>query len=253
MEKPPIAAAIDCPCRAAGISRQTAISLQEKLIAIVPARGGSKRLPGKNLLTVRGLPLLAHTIIQAKKSQLVEEVFISTDDDQIASVATRYGAQVIKRPVELADDRSSSESAVLHVLDVIENGGGKLPSATMMLQCTSPVRRVDDIDNAIRQFFAEDADSLLSGCFTKHFIWRRLADGAEPINYDLNNRIRSQDVEPQFQENGSIYITRTSLLRSTKNRMGGKISIYEMEFWSQFEIDQRDDLELIDWIMARAG
>lgn len=225
--------------------------LLEKLIAIVPARGGSKRLPGKNLLIVRDLPLLAHTIIQAKRSQLIETVYVSTDDDEIAGVAAQHGAQVIKRPAELAADHASSESVVLHALDTIEVSGGRLPSAIAMLQCTSPVRRADDIDNAVRQFFAEDADSLLSACPSKHFIWRRSVNGAEPVNYDHNSRPRSQEFEPQFQENGSIYITRTSRLRQTKNRIGGKISIYEMDFWSRFEVDQREDLELIDWIMRR--
>ena len=225
----------------------------EKVIAIIPARGGSKRLPGKNLLVVHGLPLLAHTILQAHRSLLIKAVYVTTDDDEIAEVAEHYGAKIIKRPADLAADNASSESAILHALDSIEADGHPLSSAIVMLQCTSPIRREGDIDNAVRQFFAEEAESLLSACSTKHFFWRRLENGAEAINYDHNYRPRSQEFEAQYQENGSIYITKTSWLRQAKNRIGGKISIYEMDFWSRFEIDQREDLELIDWIMGHHG
>ena len=223
----------------------------EKLIAVIPARGGSRRLPGKNLTQVNGRPLLAHTIHQARNSQWIDTVYVSTDNDEVASVARENGAEVIARPAVLADDRSSSEEAVLHAMDNIEAANGVLPPAIVMLQCTSPVRESDDIDNAIKQFFADDADSLLSACATKEFIWRYKGDCGVPLNYEIGNRPRSQDLEPQYQENGSIYISRTELLRKTRNRLGGKIVIYEMGFWARFEIDDSDDLALIEWIMQR--
>lgn len=223
----------------------------EKVLAIVPARGGSKRLPSKNLIEVQGLPLLAHTIRQARAAHSIAAVYVSTDDDRIAAVAREHGAEVIERPASLATDRSSSESAMLHALDAIEAREGSLTGATMMLQCTSPLRARDDMDNAVRQFFDEGADSLLSACRTKHFIWRRSPETASPVNYDHARRPRSQDFEPQFAENGSIYITRTDLLRATGNRLGGKIAVYEMSPWCAYEIDDRDDLALIEWIMRR--
>ena len=221
----------------------------EKLIAVIPARGGSKRLPRKNVAEVGGLPLLAHTIRQARNSRWIEAAYVSTDAEDVASVARSHGAEVIERPQSLANEHSSSEEAVLHALDVIEADTGYIPSAVVMLQCTSPIREPNDIDNAIEKFFADDADSLLSACLTRQFIWRNKDGRSVPINYDAEHRPRSQDLEPQFQENGSIYITRTKLLRSAGNRLNGKISIYEMGFWSRFEIDDEDDLALIAWIM----
>ena len=218
------------------------------MMAVIPARGGSKRLPSKNLHLLAGLPLIAHTIRQAIDARWVETVFVSTDSAEIADIAEVHGASVIRRPGDLAGDTASSESAVLHALDLIEAEHGSQPNV-MMLQCTSPVRRPQDIDDAVEQFFAERADSLLSACRTKHFLWRRNPSGAFPINYDLGFRPRSQDIEAQFQENGSIYITKTELLRETGNRLGGRIAVYEMDFWSQFEIDDADDLALIEWIM----
>lgn len=220
------------------------------MMAVIPARGGSKRLPSKNLHPLAGQPLVAHTIRQAIEARWVAAVFVSTDSAEIAEMAEAHGASVIRRPDDIAGDTASSESAMLHALDAIEAEHGS-QQAVMMLQCTSPVRRRRDIDDAIEQFFAERADSLLSACRTKHFLWRRNPSGAFPINYDLGFRPRSQDIEAQFQENGSIYITKTDLLRKSGNRLGGRIAVYEMDFWSQFEIDDANDLALIEWIFQR--
>ena len=220
-----------------------------KLVAVIPARGGSKRLPRKNLYRIAGHPLLAHTILQASASEMIEAVYVSTDDDETAEVAERYGAKVIERPAKLSGDQASSESALLHALDAIDHETGTQWPAVMLLQCTSPVRDADDIDNAARMFWDDQADSLLSACPTKHFIWKNAGETATPVNYDFANRPRSQDLEPQFQENGSIYVTRSSLLRDHNCRLGGKITIYPMGFWSRFEIDDEDDIRLIEWIL----
>lgn len=220
-----------------------------QVVAVIPARGGSKRLPKKNLREIAGHPLLAHTILQARNSELVGAVFVSTDDDEIAAVAERYGAGVVRRPAELASDQSSSEAALLHAMSEISAMSERQWPAVMMLQCTSPVRLPGDIDNAVKQYWGEKADSLLSCCPAKHFVWRMRSGQAEPINYDYRDRPRSQDIEPQYQENGSIYITRTGLLLESQCRLGGKVAIYPMGFWSAFEIDDEDDFRLIEWIM----
>ncbi len=221
------------------------------VLAIVPARGGSKRIPGKNLALVGGEPLIVHTLRHARYSAHVGTVFVSTDDDEIAAISARHGAEVVRRPPELASDRASSESALLHVLDHRRTSGLDDPDIVVFLQCTSPVRRPDDIDRAIEQFVHEDADSMFSAHCGAHYVWC-LRDGRlQSLTYDYGQRPRSQDFEPQYRENGSLFLVRPRCLRDQNNRLGGKISVYEMDFWSSFEIDTSEELELLDWILRR--
>jgi len=221
------------------------------VIAIIPARGQSKRIKNKNLSNLNGIPLIAHTIKHAVESKGVSEVYVSTDCEEIARVSEKYGAQVIHRPKEISDDFSSSESALLHALDYRKNNGFNDPEYVVFLQCTSPIRKPDDIDKAIKIIIDAGANSLLSVCDNKRFLWKNEDNNGASINYDYMNRKREQDMERQYQENGSIYIMQTSLLRQTNNRLGGKISFYEMDYWSSFQIDEPEDFELIAWIMSK--
>lgn len=222
----------------------------QQAIAIIPARGGSKRLPDKNLLPLAGLPVLAHTVQQAVTAKSLSEVYVSTDDPKISTIAGTHGATVVTRPKELCTDTASSESALLHVLDERLRSGGSDPDIVVFLQCTSPVRAPDDIDRAIELFLRSRADSLLSVCVNHRFLWRSVSGSAESINYEYKARPREQDMAPQYQENGSIYICRTSLLRRTENRLGGRIALYEMDYWSSFQLDDPADFKLLEWIMG---
>ncbi|MCH8996928.1 MAG: acylneuraminate cytidylyltransferase [Proteobacteria bacterium] len=223
----------------------------QQAIAIIPARGGSKRMPNKNLWPVAGEPLLVHSLRQARQSTHVSEVCVSTDDDKIAAVATAQGAEVIRRPPELASDVATSESAILHVLEDRQARGIADPDIVVFLQCTSPVRRSDDIDRAIEQYVAGDADTMFSACRNEHFIWARRKGRLESITYDYRARKRSQDVEDQYHENGSMFLFRPDFFRAHGNRLGGKIAVFEMDYWSSFEIDTPQHVELIDWILRR--
>ena len=122
-------------------------------VAIIPARGGSKGLKEKNIYPVAGKPLLAWTVLQALASTSIETVFVSTDDEAIAKVASEYGAEVIVRPPELAGDKASSESAILHAVGVIERDYNMPLSTIVFLQATSPLRKQGDIDRAVELFF----------------------------------------------------------------------------------------------------
>jgi YrbI family 3-deoxy-D-manno-octulosonate 8-phosphate phosphatase len=217
-------------------------------IAIIPARGGSKRIDRKNLLRVGGKTLVEHTVLQALAAEEVDEVIVSTEDEEIAGIATAAGAAVIERPPELAGDRATSESALLHVLDARD---GPDPELVVFLQVTSPVRRPADIDAAVRQLRASGDDSLLSACRDHGFIWVDGPDGARPTNYDPQQRPREQDMPPRYRENGSIYVFRTPVLREGGARLGGRIGIYEMDGWSSIQIDEPEDVELAQWILAR--
>jgi N-acylneuraminate cytidylyltransferase len=220
-------------------------------MAIVPARGGSKRIPRKNLVRLAGLPLLAHSILHARQSRFVREVYVSTEDEEIAEVAHLCGALVMERPLELAGDEATSESALLHVLDERLRGGLKDPDLVVFLQCTSPVRRPYDIDRAVETLLREKADSLFSACENKHFIWTIKDGGLQSVNYDYRDRQREQDMAKQYRENGSIYVFRPAVLRQHNNRLGGKMAVYEMDYWSSFQVDTTEDLDLIDWILRR--
>jgi len=223
--------------------------MDKQIIAVIPARGGSKRVPRKNLLPLRGKPLVAHTIEQAKGSRLVDRVIVSTDDEEIAAVALQYGAEVIKRPPELSGDTASSETALLHVVNWLAEKENYEPDILVFLQCTSPIRDKKDIDNAIGAFMDNHADSLFSACRFRKYIWQVQDSEASPLNYDYRHRWREQDFPHQVLENGSIFVLKTSVLKEQGNRLGGKIAVYEMDELSSIQIDSAEDILLCNWIM----
>jgi len=223
--------------------------VEKKIIAVIPARGGSKRLPRKNLLPFRGKPLIAHTIEHAKRSRLVSRIIVSTDDNEISDVTVQYGAEVIKRPPELSGDTASSEVALLHVIDWLADKEQYEPDILVFLQCTSPIRNERDIDNAITVLLESNADSLFSACRFNKYIWQVRNGEVSPINYDYRCRWREQDFPHQVQESGSIYVFKTAILKELGNRLGGKIVVYEMDDLSFIQIDSKEDILLCDCIM----
>ncbi len=220
------------------------------IVAIIPARGGSKRIAHKNLATVAGRPLIAHTILRAKQAERVQEVYVSTEDEKIAEISQLYGAKVVWRPLDISTDEATSESALLHVLDNRIQNGLHDPDLVVFLQCTSPIRRPYDIDRAVDTLVLEKADSLFSACENNRLIWK-VEDGKPySINYNYHKRQREQDMKMQYRENGSIYVFRPEILRRQRNRLGGKIAIYEMDYWSSFQIDTPEHIELVEWILT---
>jgi len=220
-----------------------------KAITIIPARGGSKRIPRKNLIPLAGKPLIVHSIEQARNSQLAGRVIVSTDDSEIAEVAKQYGAEVLERPSELSTDTATSEEVLLHVLGAIERNPDSSPEIVVFLQCTSPFRKPDDIDNAIKTLIDIKADSLFSAFRFNKYIWSEQKGALAPINYDLNKRWREQDFPIQYQENGSIYVFKPWVLKEFNNRLGGTIAVYEMDELDSIQIDTTADLQMIEWLM----
>jgi YrbI family 3-deoxy-D-manno-octulosonate 8-phosphate phosphatase len=121
----------------------------------------------------------------------------------------------------------------------------------VFLQCTSPVRRPGEIDGAVDELVASGSDSLFSACRTHAFLWRLDGAGPAPLLHDHTQRKRGQELEDRYRENGSIYVFKPWVLRQLSNRLGGAIGMYEMDFWSSFEIDEPAELELCDWIVRR--
>ena len=222
---------------------------KKKIIAIIPARGGSKGVKNKNLRLIAGKPLVAHSVEHALGCSRIDRVFVSTDDLKIGEIAQQYGAEFIKRPAAISDDTSSSESALQHALDHLSKTEAYEPDVVIFLQCTSPFRTSKDIELAIDKFFSEDADSLLSVYRTHSLLWKIENGKACSVNFDYRCRPRRQDMNPQFAENGSIYIFKPWVIKETGNRLGGKISLYVMREEAAWQIDSEHDFRIIEFLL----
>jgi CMP-N,N'-diacetyllegionaminic acid synthase len=219
------------------------------IVCIIPARGGSKGIPKKNIINVAGKPLIAWSIEQAQNSKyLKDHVYISSDCDEILNVAKKHGANVIKRPDDISGDKASSESALFHAIFEIEKNSDKV-DLVVFLQATSPLRESKDIDNAIDELIEKKFDSLFSASeLEDFFIWTYDDDkNLTSLNYDFLNRKRRQDVSAQFVENGSIYVFKPQVLFDHNNRLGGKIGMSLMESWKMYEIDSLEDKALCEY------
>lgn len=217
-----------------------------RTIAIIPARGGSKGVPRKNAREFLGKPLVVHSIEHALAARSVDRVFVSTDDAEIARISESAGASVVHRPPALSGDTASSESALIHAVNTITPPGAMAPETIVFLQATSPIRACDDVEKAIQQFKRERADSLVSVCASHDFHWAIRAGSGVAIDYDPLKRPRRQDLEPQFRENGSIYVMRTGGLLEHDCRLFGKIALYEMDQVRSFQIDTPEDFEICE-------
>jgi CMP-N,N'-diacetyllegionaminic acid synthase len=217
-----------------------------RVLAIIPARGGSKGITRKNVRTFLGKPLLAHSIEHARAAPSVSRIIVSTDAAEIADVSRSWGAEVIWRPEELSGDRASSESAVAHVLDTLSVTENYEPDLVVFLQATSPLRGPNEVQSAIEMLEREGADALFSGAPVHGFLWRKVENNVSSVSMDYRRRLRRQDIGEDFIENGSIYVFKPWVLRQHNNRLGGKIVLFPQDPLSIFQIDEPGDLELIE-------
>ncbi len=222
-----------------------------KTCAIIPARGGSKGIPHKNVRLLAGKPLLAHTIESALRARGVDRVVVSTEDPEIAAVAQQYGAEVVRRPEEMSQDTSASELALIHVLDELQQSEDYEPDLVVFLQCTSPLTLPEDIDGTINQLLEEKADSALAVTPFHYYLWRREESGdAVGINHDPRVRPLRQEREPQYLETGGVYVMRAEGFRKAGHRFLGKTVAYVMPPERCLEIDEPVDF-LIAEVMMR--
>jgi N-acylneuraminate cytidylyltransferase len=215
--------------------------------AIIPARGGSKGLPRKNVLPLLDKPLIAHTIEAALAARRIDRVCVSTDDPEIAAVARRYGAEVVDRPTEIASDLASSEAALLHTLDTLHPEGTPQPELFVFLQCTSPLTGAEDIDALIERLRGEDADSAFLATRFYHFLWRADAGGNyHGVNHDRSLRERRQDRPAEYLETGAGYAMRVGGFREHGHRFFGKVIAVEMPEERVGEIDTLGEFAVIE-------
>lgn len=225
-----------------------------KCIAIIPARGGSKGIPQKNLQLVGGLPLVGRSIQAASGARLVGAVYVSTDDEEIAIVAANFGAQVIMRPVEISGDTASSESALVHALHTLK-ASDIHPEIIVFLQCTSPLTTPEAIDTVVRALQENPACSTAFSAVEDHgFLWGLDENGlGYGVNHDHTQpRKRRQDLPPRFRETGAIYAFRAQDFLRCQNRFCGATKPVLLDL-PALEIDTFQDLHLISALLEARG
>ena len=215
-------------------------------LAIIPARGGSKAVPRKNVRPLCGKPLIAWTIEAARDAETVSRVVVSTDDAEIGAVAEQFGAEVAWRPAEISGDRASSEAALLDVLTQLEARERYSPTEIVFLQCTSPLTIAEDIDATVRRRLEEEADTVFAASDFHYFLWQRDAQGdAVGVNHDKRVRLMRQEREPNYRETGAVYVMDGAGFRRAKHRFFGRTAIHRMPAERCLEID-----EPVDFLMA---
>ena len=219
------------------------------ITAIIPARGGSKGLPRKNIIKLSGKPLIYYTIAACHKSKYINRIIVSTDDDEIEQIALKYNAEVIRRPHELSDDLIMPDAAVVHSIENLERYEKYIPDAVVFLQPTSPIRKTNDIDNLIDLYLKSNVETVFSAVDIHPFFWQRRKEVLKPINYTPSSRKRRQDSEPCLIENGSIYITNTKIFLENQDRFGKTSNAYIMNPYTLFEIDSKEDFSLIESLL----
>ncbi|GGY96669.1 acylneuraminate cytidylyltransferase [Novosphingobium colocasiae] len=220
-------------------------------LAIIPARGGSKGIPRKNVAMLLDKPLIAHTIQAARDAARVTRVVVSTDDPEIAQVSRAYGAEVVMRPDELAGDMARSEDALLHVLERLAVAEGYAPDLVVFLQCTSPLTSAEDIDGTIASLIEQGADTAHSVIPFHYFLWREGAGGADGINHDKSFRLMRQQREPEYLETGSVYVMRTEGFLNARFRFFGRTAMNAIPVDHWQEIDEPVDFQIAAERMAR--
>lgn len=224
----------------------------KRVLAIIPARGGSKRLPRKNVLDLAGKPLVAWTIEAGLRSKYVDRVVVSSDDNEILKISRHFGASVIQRPDILASDTATSFNAIKHAIDHI---GGEY-DYIVLLQPTSPFRNEKHIDEAVELLVSKNAEAIIGVCEVEHSpLWSNtLGDklSMEGFLHKVDSSKRSQDLEAYYRLNGAIYICeRNRLLGEKTFFLKNNIYAYIMERESSIDIDEEIDFQFSCFMMER--
>lgn len=213
-------------------------------LAIIPARGGSKRLPRKNVLDLCGKPLIAWSIEAGLKNNYIDKVVVTSDDDEILDISKKCGAEIIRRPDELASDTATTFDAIKHTIDNLEKY-----DYIVLLQPTSPLRDEKHIDEAIELLKEKNADAIIGVCVMDHSpLWSNTLDESLSMSNFLKEEVlnkRSQDLDKYYRINGAIYICKTERLLDEKSFfIKDKIFAYIMDKKNSIDIDEEIDFEI---------
>lgn len=216
-----------------------------RVLAVIPARGGSKGVPAKNLAPVGGVPLVARAVRECRAGRLVTDVVVSTDDHAIAAAAREAGAEVVLRPAAIAGDTATSEAAVLHALDAHEALHGSPVDVVLLVQCTSPFLTREDVDGVAGAVVEQGADTAVTVAPFHGFVWRRsdeAGEGGFGVNHDRSFRPRRQDRPQDFLETGAAYAMDAAGFRRHGHRFFGRTELVRTDPARVLEIDDPHDL-----------
>lgn len=228
-------------------------------LAIIPARGGSKGLPGKNIKELCGKPLIAWSIEAGLKSKYLDEVVVSTDYQNIAEIAKKYGASVpFLRPDFLASDTATSFDAVKHVIEFYKDELKKEYEYIVLLEPTSPLREDTDIDNAIEQLLASNANSIVGICKTEDqnpafLVCKDNDDFISGYENKDMKVLRRQDIEDVYFFEGTIYVSKLDVLLERKTFYHENTIGYEVPKYKSLEVDDIDDFIMVEAMMKYKG
>jgi len=233
----------------------------KKIIALIPARGGSKSVPKKNIRILAGKPLITYSIKEALKSQYIDRVIVSTDDSQIAKIANEYNAEVpFIRPPELAGDEVTTLPVLQHAVRWLEKEEGYCPEIVILLQPTSPLRKAEHINQALTLFFDTNADSVISVCESSHSpYWMRVVDSQGRINPFIEKGLFAaqepghasrHNLPKTFLINGAIYITTPEVLSKDKF-LGDDTRALIMNEKDSMDVDSEWDFDLAEFIFGK--
>ncbi len=216
-----------------------------KTIAIIPARGGSKRLPGKNIKLLGEIPLIAHSILYAKEHDFIDAVYVSTDDVAIKEIALQYGAIVIDRPQALSGDLEPTVSALKHVLESIDGAVENV----ILLQATNPLRPQNLVQEAFTVFQEKQVDSLFTVSRSHHKLGKITSHKFIPYNYEVGQR--SQDLEPLYYENGLLYIAKASVILHNEIMTKDAFPLEVNHPFAKVDIDTQEDFDYAEYLVGR--
>jgi YrbI family 3-deoxy-D-manno-octulosonate 8-phosphate phosphatase len=212
------------------------------VLAVIPARGGSKGVPGKNMAPVGDAPLITRAVRECRAAKLLTAVVVSTDDERIATAAHAAGAEVIERPAQISSDTATSESAVLHAMDVYQERHGVTVDVVLLVQCTSPFLTSEEVDG-VAAAVLDGADTALTVAPFHGFVWREdPGAGAHGVIHDKSHRPRRQDRPEDLLETGAVYGMRAEGLRTEKHRFFGRTELVRTDPARVLEIDDPHDL-----------
>lgn len=218
-----------------------------RILALIPARGGSKGIPKKNLRLMNGKPLIAYAIENAKKSKYIKDVFVTTDSKEIEEVSKVNGAAVIKRDNELSSDLVTLDPVIYHAMLEAEKETGKFYDAVITLQPTSPLLNVDTLDSAIEYFISGNFETVISVVNKPHLAWGVKDSELVPLYSERKNR---QELPPQYLETGAFVISKRKVV-VPESRIGSKTSVYEISEVESIDIDDRNDWLLAENLLKR--
>ena len=220
---------------------------------MILARGGSKGLPGKNIIDLNGRPLIAWTIVAALESKVFDHVLVSSDDDKILAVAKRYGAMVVKRPKKLATDRIRPEPAMLHVLEKLKQTDGYTPDIITLLQPTSPLRDAQDIKKAAELMLSKMADAVVSVLEIDRRLLKSFITDSNGYLIHFTKAgfmlMRRQDLPSVYFTNGAIYMVEARFFLKTRSLFPKRVLPYVMSQEKSYDVDTKKDLEKIAQLM----